>query len=81
MARYDVIHRETGETKVVECSVHAITKWYEENEGWERDWNKGVATNVGEVGHWKNKMTKTHPGWNDVLGAAAKAPGSRVKKL
>jgi len=37
--------------------------------------------NVGEVGDWQNKLTSKHPSWNDVLGRAAKMPGSIVKKL
>jgi hypothetical protein len=37
--------------------------------------------NVGEVGDWQNKLTSKHPSWNDVLGRAAKMPGSTVKKL
>ena len=39
MARYNVIHPESGETQVVECSVHEIMAWYEANPGWERDWS------------------------------------------
>ena len=37
--------------------------------------------NVGEVGEWKDKLVARNPGWNDVLGKAATAPGSRVKKI
>ena len=37
--------------------------------------------NVGEVGEWKDKLIKSKPGWNDVLGRAQKMPGSKVKKL
>lgn len=37
--------------------------------------------NVGEVGDWQNKLISKNPGWNDVLGRAAKMPGSKVKKI
>ena len=81
MAFYNVINHETGETQVIECSVHEIMDWYEANPGWERDWSHGGATIASEVGHWKEKLANKHAGWNDVLGAAQKAPGSRVQKL
>lgn len=40
-----------------------------------------IQMNVGEVGEWKDKLIKSKPGWNDVLGRAQKMPGSNVKKL
>lgn len=81
MARYHVIKPETGETQVVECSVHDIMDWYEANPGWERDWSQGAAMVTSEVGEWKEKLVAKKPGWNQVLDAASKAPGSRVKKI
>ena len=81
MATYHVIKPETGETQVIECSVHDIMDWYEANPGWERDWSHGAAAVSSEVGEWREKLANKHSGWNDVLGAAAKAPGSRVRKL
>lgn len=80
MAQYDVIHKTTGETKVVECSVHEIMDWYEANPDWQRDWSYGSAA-AAEVGEWKDKLIKKHAGWNDILGEAGKQPGSRVKKI
>lgn len=80
MAIYPIIHKETGEKKVIEMSVHEITKWYEDNPKWKRDWSEGCAS-PGEVGDWQNKLISKNPGWNDVLGNAAKMPGSRVKKI
>ena len=41
---------------------------------------KDIAS-AQEVGDWHNKLVSKNPGWNDVLGKAAKAPGSRVKKI
>jgi len=80
MAIYPIIHKETGEKKVVEMSVNEIMQWYKDNPEWKRDWSEGCAT-PGEVGDWQNKLISKNPGWNDVLGKAAKAPGSKVKKI
>ena len=80
MAIYPVIHKETGEKKVVEMSVNDIMQWYQDNPEWKRDWSEGCAT-PGEVGDWRNKLTSKHPSWNDVLGRAQKMPGSTVQKL
>ena len=80
MAIYPIIHKETGEKKVIEMSVNDITQWYKDNPEWKRDWSEGCAT-PGEVGDWQNKLIARNPGWNDVLGRAAKMPGSKVKKL
>ena len=80
MPQYPVINPETGEQKVIEESVYTIMEWYENNKPWVRDWSAGCAS-VGEVGDWREKLVKKHNGWNDVLGKAAEAPGSRVKKI
>ena len=80
MAIYPIIHKETGETKVVEMSVNDIMQWYKDNPEWTRDWSQGCAT-PGEVGDWQNKLISRNPGWNDVLEKASKAPGSKVKKI
>ena len=44
MAIYPIIHKETGETKVLEMSVHDITQWYQDNPEWKRDWSQGSAS-------------------------------------
>ena len=80
MAIYPIIHKETGETKVIEMSVHDITQWYQDNPEWQRVWSQGSAS-PGEVGEWKDKLITKNPGWNDVLYKASKAPGSKVKKI
>ena len=80
MAIYPIIHKETGETKEIEMSVHDITQWYKDNPEWQRDWSQGSAS-PAEVGEWKDKLISRNPGWNDVLGRAAKMPGSIVKKI
>ena len=80
MAIYPIVNTETGEKKVIEMSVHDITEWYQNNPEWKRDWPEGCAS-AGELGEWKDRLISKKPGWNDVLGKAAEAPGSRVKKI
>ena len=80
MAKYDVIHRETGETKIINVSVHEITQWYDDNPEWQRDWSQGCAS-AGELGEWKDKLRMSKPGWNEILKKAEKTPGGRVKSL
>ena len=80
MAIYPIIKKETGETKVIEMSVHDITQWYQDNSEWQRDWSQGSAS-PGEFGEWKDKLIAKNPGWNDVLEKASKAPKSTVKKI
>ncbi len=80
MAIYPIVHKETGEKRIIEMSVHDIQEWYKDNPEWKRDWSEGCAS-PGEVGDWQNKLISKNPGWNDVLGRAAKMPGSNVKKI
>ena len=82
MATYPVIHKETGEQKQVSMSVHDWTQWCEDNPEWQRDWSDpSTCPASAEVGEWKDKLRKSYPGWNDVLGKASKAHGSTVKKI
>lgn len=53
MAKFDVVNTETGETKVIDVSVHEIQQWYEDNKPWVRDWSKGCASG-GDIGEWKD---------------------------
>ena len=80
MATYPIVNKETGEKKVIEISVHDIQEWYKNNLEWKRDWSEGCAT-PGEVGDWRNKLVSKHPGWNEILDKASKAPKSLVKKI
>lgn len=80
MAVYPVINKNSGEKKVIEMSVHKITEWYNNNPEWIRDWSEGCAS-PAEVGEWKDKLIQKHPGWNEVLDRASRAPGSKVKKI
>lgn len=80
MAIYPIIHKETGEKKVIEMSVHEIQEWYKNNPEWSRDWSEGCAS-PAEAGEWRDNLVKKHPGWNEVLDKASRAPGSKVKKI
>ena len=80
MPTYPVINKETGEKKELSMSMKAYDEWRKENPDWDRDWMEGVAS-VGEVGEVYDRLKKSHPGWNDVLHKASKAPGSKVKAI
>jgi len=80
MPTYPVINKDNGETKELVMSVAEYEQWRKDNPEWDKDWSKGCAS-VGEVGEWKDRLIKTHPGWNDVLHKASKAPGSTVKPI
>jgi hypothetical protein len=80
MAKYDVIHKETGETKVIDVSVHDITQWYVDNPLWKRDWSQGCCA-AQDIGEWRDKLIAKKPGWNDVLDKASRVRGSRVSKI
>ena len=82
MATYPVIHKESGEQKEVSMSITEWDQWKGDNPGWDRDWSDpSTMPGVGEVGEWQNKLVAKNPGWNEVLGRAAKMPGSKVKKI
>jgi hypothetical protein len=82
MATYPVINKQTGEQKEVTLSVHDWDQWKQDNPEWERDWSDpSTCPAAGEVGEVYDRLRKSHPGWNDVLTKASKAPGSRVKPV
>ena len=80
MPTYPVKNLKTGETKELSLSVSDYDEWRNKNPDWDKDWNAGVA-NVGEVGEVYDKLRKSHPGWNEVLGRASKMPGSNVRPV
>ena len=80
MPTYPVKNLKTGETKELSMTMKEYCEWKDENPDWDKDWMAGVA-GVGEVGEVYDKLIKSHPGWNDVLYKASKAPGSRVKPI
>jgi len=82
MATYPVINKQTGEQKEVTMSVHDWSQWKLDNPDWDRDWSDpSTCPNAAEVGEVYDKLKKSHPGWNDVLRQASKAPGSKVKPI
>ena len=77
MPTYPVKNLKTGEQQEIQMAMTEYDQWRKDNPDWDKDWMQGVA-NVGEVGEVYDKLRKTHPGWNDVLHKASKAPGSKV---
>ena len=77
MATYPVINKETGEQKEVRLSVHEWSQWKDDNPEWDRDWSDpSTCPASGEVGDWRDKMSRTHPGFHDIMKnkIAPKAP-------
>ena len=80
MATYQVINKITGEQKDVVLSVHEWTQWCEDNPDWQRDWSDpSTCPASGEVGDWQSKMSRTHPGFYDIMKnkIAPKAPTNK----
>ena len=79
MPTYPVINKVTGEQKEVHMTVTQWTKWSEENIDWQRDWSDpSTCPATGEVGDWRDKMSKTHPGWTDIMKNKV-VPQAKVK--
>ena len=74
MPTYPVKNLNTGEEKELSMTMAAYDEWRKENPDWDKDWSKGCAS-AGEVGDWRDKMSKTHPGWKDVMGQVKKHQG------
>lgn len=82
MPEYPIINKKTGEQKEVTMTIQDWERWKNENPEWIRDWSDpSTAPSSFEVGDWQNKLISKHPGWNEVLGNASKAPKSKVKKI
>ena len=77
--RYPVVNKNTGERKIVSCSIHEIMDWYEKHPDWERDWQQGCAA-MAELGEWKTKNVVKNPGWKDVLDQVRSVPGNTLSK-
>ena len=78
MPTYNVKNLKSGEKKEFRMSMVEYDQWRKDNPDWDKDWQAGVS-GVGEVGDWKNKMSKTHPGWNDIMTRASKVRGSTIE--
>ena len=79
MPTYPVINKETGEKKILSMTMKAYAEWREENPGWDKDWQAGVA-GVGEVGEMHLKGEANSSGWNEILDRASRQPGANVRK-
>jgi len=74
---YPVINTKTGEQKEVVVSVHDWERWKTDNPDWTRDWSDpSTCPSSGEVGDMYSKMSRTHPGFYDIMKnkIAPKAP-------
>jgi hypothetical protein len=81
MATYPVVNKITGEQKEVKLSVHEWDQWKTDNPEWDRDWSDPATCPAsGEVGEWRDKMSKTHPGFHDIMKnkIAPQAPRNRT---
>ena len=74
MPIYPVKNLKTGETKELNLTMANYEQWREDNPDWDKDGSAGCA-GAGEVGDWRDKMSKTHPGWKDVMGQVKKHQG------
>jgi len=72
MPIYPVINLKTKEKKELNLTMSDYDQWRKDNPDWDKDWSTGVA-GAQEVGDWRDKMSKTHPGWKDVMAGARKA--------
>lgn len=80
MPTYPIINKDTGEQKEITLSLDDWEIFKKENPMWSRDWSDpSTAPNSAEVGEWKDKLNKSHPSWNEVLGKAKKAGGMNTK--
>jgi len=77
MPTYPVKNLKTGEEKTLHMTMKEYCDWKEENPDWDKDWSKGCA-GAGEVGDWRDKMGKSHPGWKDIMKNKV-VPQARVK--
>ena len=81
MPTYPVVNKQTGEQKEVVLSIHDWDQWKKNNPDWERDWSDpSTLPGSGEVGDWRDKMKRTHPGFHDIIKnkIGAKAPRNRT---
>ena len=68
MPTYPVINKVTGEQKDVRMTMAEWSQWSKDNPDWQGDWSDpSTCPASGEVGDWRDKMAKTHPGWKDIM--------------
>ena len=82
MPTYPILNRENGERSEIFLSLDEWEQFRKENPHIIRDWSDpSTAPASVEVGEWKDKLAKAHPGWNEMLDRFSKVPGSKVKKI
>ena len=74
MPTYPVKNLKTGETKELNLTMANYDQWRKDNPDWDKDWSAGCGS-LGEAGDWRDKMSKSHPGWKDVMDKVKKTPG------
>ena len=67
-----VINLKTKEKQELSMTMKEYDQWRKDNPDWDKDWQAGVCNEVTEVGDWRDKMSRTHPGWKDVIGRVGK---------
>jgi hypothetical protein len=69
MPTYPVVNRVTGEQKEVKMSFTEWDQWKIDNPDWDRDWSdpSTCPSSSEMVGDWRDRMTKSHPGWTDIM--------------
>jgi hypothetical protein len=79
---YPIYNKDTGERSEIILSLDEWDKFKDENPNIIRDWSDpSTAPSSVEQGEWKDKLAKSHPGWNEMLGRMSKVPGSKVEKI
>jgi hypothetical protein len=78
MPTYPLVNKITGEKKELYMTMPEYEQWRKDNPDWDKDWSAGVA-GVGEVGDWRDKMSKSHPGWKDVMNKVKQVPGANIQ--
>ena len=67
MPTYPIKNLKTGETKELVMSMKEYDEFRKDNPDWDKDRMAGVGNYSTEVGDWQHKMSKTHPGWSDIM--------------
>ena len=69
MPTYPVINLETKEKKTLSMTMKQYAEWKEQNPGWDKDWQAGVASAVSGVGDYQDKLPQ---GFKDRLNNVKK---------
>ena len=82
MPHYPVINKKTGEKQELYMTMTDYTKWREDNEDWDRDWQEGVGGGGVEcVGEWKTRLANNDSGWKAVLDKVGRSCPKNASEL